>query len=243
MSSQFAKRHIRNRFAHMILPHVLDGLNSIYANAIASCKSEPELGLKTFQNLLTFIPNWDETRLLQEVDRISTASGCTYIEELMTATLLTYLRAFAEVQQSIEIEFEHPPLPRFVHETYKECARQCWSNAYLFKTNVSAEQQARNYLEIQKLLDASLDKVLDSFLPWKSIVEKYFQSPQKASPECIIPLESKSVKFEDSESEESDTEPEKLVFSDEPITFSVEEEVKPSESVELVPTEEIALAI
>lgn len=189
---QFAKKHIRNRFSLMMLPHISDGLWSVYENAMAICTKNKQLDqtLKTFQNLLTFIPKWDETRLLTEVERIQTASGCTYLEELLTATLITYLRAFASVQysatQDIEVEFERPPLPRFVHELYKMAARQCWEHAYLFKTyGVSMEQQAKNRRDIHQLLENSLDMTLDSFLPWKSIVEKYFKEPEIKKSEIV----------------------------------------------------------
>lgn len=189
---QFAKRHIRNRFSLMVLPHISEGIWSVYQNAQSICEKNRQIDqtLKTFQNLLTFIPKWDESRLNTEVERIQTASGCSYLEELLTATLITYLRAFASVQysanQDIEVEFERPPLPRFIHELYKECARQCWTHAYLFKTySTSMEQQARNRKDIDQMLDAAMDTTLDSFLPWKSIVDKYFKEPEVKKSEIV----------------------------------------------------------
>ena len=189
---QFAKKHIRNRFSLLVLPHISDGLWSVYENALSICTKNKQLDqtLKTFQNLLTFIPKWDEARLNTEVERIQTASGCTYLEEMLTATLITYLRAFASVQYSantdIEVEFERPPLPRFVHDLYKMSARQCWEHAYLFKTyGVTSEQQARNRRDITQLLENAMDAALDSFLPWKSIVDKYFKEPEIKQSEIV----------------------------------------------------------
>jgi hypothetical protein len=57
--------------------------------------------------------------LQTEVKRIIVASKCSYLEELLTGVLLTYLRAFAAIQyrstqDSIDVEFERPPLPKFV---------------------------------------------------------------------------------------------------------------------------------
>lgn len=278
---QFAKRHIRNRFSLMVLPHVNEGLWSVYENAKSVCEKNHQLDqtLKTFQNLLTFIPKWDETRLVAEVDRIHKASGCTYLEELLTGTLITYLRAFAAVQyiqskESVELEFERPPLPRFVHELYKECARQCWTHAYLFKTfGVSLEQQARNRREIEQILDASLDTVLDSFLPWKSIVDTYFKEPSVPEKHTeIVPTEMTSeeepkrgVSFKDgdvaSETEDEDDEDEEdddesvgggppLQLSEETTELVVdtlpgeEEDKDETMSVsDLVPSEELVLKL
>ena len=148
--------------------------------------------LKTFQNLLTRIPVWTDEVLQAEVKRIVAASKCSYLEELLTGVLLTYLRAFAAIQyrstqDSVEVEFERPPLPRFIHEYYKEVARRCWEHAYLFRTiGVPTEQQARNRKQIDEILDAAFDTVLDSFLPWQSIVNTYFSVQDAPAPSADV---------------------------------------------------------
>jgi hypothetical protein len=180
--SHFAKRHIRNRFSLMLLPQVSEGVWSVYDNAKTICEknNQSDQILMTFQNLLTRIPQWTDDVLQTEVKRIIAASKCSYLEELLTGVLLAYLRTFAAVQyrasqDSIEVEFERPPLGRFVHELYKEVARRCWENAFLFRTvGVRTEQQARNRQEIDRIIDTAIDTVLDSFLPWESIVTNYF---------------------------------------------------------------------
>lgn len=204
--SQFAKRHIRNRFSLMVLPHVSEGIWSVYENAKTICEKNDQLDqiLKTFQNLLTRIPVWTEEVLQAEVKRIVAASKCSYLEELLTGVLLAYLRAFAAIQyrstqDSVEVEFERPPLPRFIHEYYKEVARRCWEHAYLFRTvGVPSEQQARNRKQIDDILDSAFDTVLDSFLPWQSIVNTYFSVHDAPAPsaEVIQPTET-HVKMEE----------------------------------------------
>jgi hypothetical protein len=236
---QFAKRHIRNRFSFMVLPHISTGIWSVYDNAKDVCEKNRQLDqiLKTFQNLLTRIPVWTEDTLNAEVSRITIASKCSYLEELLTGVLLTYLRAFAAVQyrsttDSIEVEFERPPLPKFIHELYKEVARRSWEHAYLFKTiGVSSEQQARNRKDIDTIIETAIDTVLDSFLPWQSIVNTYFSAPDAsipATPDVIQPVEveteRKGVSFSESveDNEESDDEEgPRLMLSDEIVTLDV----------------------
>jgi len=260
---QFAKKHIRNRFSIMLLPHISDGIWSVYDNAKTICEKNNQTDqiLKTFQNLLTRIPIWTEDVLTTEVKRITAASKCSYLEELLTGVLITYLRAFAAVQyrstkDSIEVEFERPPLPKFVHELYKEVARRCWEHAYLFRTfGVSTEQQARNRKEIDTLLDATFDVVLDSFLPWQSIVNTYFSSPEKSqtAEDVIQPTETeteteteaevpvvpepvpevkKEVSFGGAEIREHDTDDEdedipKMQVSEEDVSLDIPEEKIP----------------
>ena len=278
--TQFAKRHIRNRFSLMVIPHVLDGVQSVYENARLICEKngQPDQILMTFQNLLTRIPEWKEDVLAAEVKRIVAASKCSYLEELLTGVLLTYLRAFAAVQfrgdkdDSVDLQFERPPLSRFIHELYKESARKCWEHAFLFRTvGVRTEQQARNRQEVTKLLDAALDTTLDSFLPWQSIVSSYFSAPSadaadasdaaaeaaeapSEAPAKVIP----SVSFSDDtddETDEEETDDEdqpKLTLSDEAadlgdLVESLDVPVvqsKPDEKVVLeVPTETLVLKL
>jgi len=235
--AQFAKRHIRNRFSLMILPHVTEGIWSVYENAKTICEKNNQTDqiLKTFQNLLTRIPVWTDEVLQAEVKRIIAASKCSYLEELLTGVLLTYLRAFAAIQyrstqDSIDVEFERPPLPKFVHEYYKEVARRSWEHAYLFRTfGVTTEQQARNRKEIDTILDTAFDTVLDSFLPWQSIVNTYFSvddTPQKAEdvipPIVPEPEPEKKVVFEDEDEGTDDDEHPKLQLSDETAVIDFE---------------------
>jgi hypothetical protein len=183
---QFAKTHLRNHLATTILPHISDGIWSIYENAHTLCEKnrEVEQTLRTFQNLLTRVSVWTDEVLRQEVERIEAASKCNYLEELLTGVFLAYMRAFAAMQyrssaDAIEIEFDKPTIDKFVHELYKQSARNAWQHAYLFKTfGVPSEQQARNRKEIEVLLESALDTVIDSFLPWKDIAKNYFKEVQ-----------------------------------------------------------------
>jgi hypothetical protein len=141
-----------------------------------------------------------------------------------------------------------------VHEYYKEVARRAWEHAYLFRTvGVSTEQQARNRKEIDVILDTAFDTVLDSFLPWQSIVNTYFSvedAPQKAEdviqpteiasapapPPTPVPAsDEKKVAFEVEESEDEDDDVgtddddhPKLQLSDETaeIDLGIEEEAE-----------------
>jgi len=238
--SHFAKRHIRNRFSLMVLPQVSEGVWSVYDNAKSICEKNNQTDqiLMTFQNLLTRIPQWTDDVLQTEVKRIIAASKCAYLEELLTGVLLAYLRTFAAVQyrasqDSIEVEFERPPLGRFIHELYKEVARRCWENAFLFRTvGVRSEQQARNRQEIDRIIDTAIDTVLDSFLPWESIVTNYFsvgdgggdaESVVSEAAPAPAPAAS-SVKFaetsdteDDDDGASQDSEPPKIQLTEEAV--------------------------
>lgn len=208
---QFAKTHLRNHLAQLVLPHVSDGIWSIYENAKTVCEKNREIDqtLKTFQNLLTRVAVWNEDVLRQETHRIELATKCEYLEELLTGVFLAYMRAFAAMQyrssaDAIEIEFDKPSLDKFIHELYKQVARGAWTHAYLFKTyGVTTEQQARNRKEINQILEDSIDTVIDSFLPWKDIAKNYFKEVQLPATETVAQT------VEDHDEEEEEDKPKK----------------------------------
>ena len=218
MSTDFVKQTMRENLGRVLIPHIADGLWSIYDNAKSACErnEQPEKTLQTFQNLLTRIPQWGEDTLRKEVDRISLASKCDYIEDLLLGVFVSYIRAFASLQQAetthVNIEFDRPSLSKFIHSFYNAAARKSWSNAYLFKTiGVSSEQQARNRRDIETLLEATMSEVVDSFIPWRDISKAYFQAREEARPARTptpAPSPAKPVTFGMSEVKEFETDDE-----------------------------------
>jgi hypothetical protein len=200
MSTEFVKQTMRDNLTRTLVPHVADGLWSVYDNAKTACErnNQPEKILQTFQNLLTGIPKWNTDTLDKEVDRIAEASRCDYMEDLLLGVFVSYIRAFASLQQSeathVNIEFQRPSLSKFIHAYYIAVARKCWTSAYLFKTTgISSEQQARNRREIETLLEGTVGEVIDSFIPWREVSKAYFHAKEEAATVSKPP----PVKFED----------------------------------------------
>jgi hypothetical protein len=206
-----------------LVPHIADGLWSIYDNAKTACErnQQPEKTIQTFQNLLTRIPQWTEDVLKKEVERISIASKCDYMEDLLLGVFVSYIRAFASLQQTeaqrVNIEFDRPSIEKFIHTFYILAARKSWSTAYLFKTiGVSSEQQARNRRDIETMLESVMNEVIDSFIPWKKISQAYFHArEEEASAPAPAPApapvtfgEPEVREFEKEEEEESEDEEE-----------------------------------
>ena len=223
MSTEFVKQTLRDNLGRVLVPHVADGLWSIYDNAKIACErnNQPEKTLQTFQNLLTRIPQWTDDTIAKEIERIAIVSKCDYIEDLLLGVFVSYIRAFASLQQvesnSVQVEFDRPSLNKFVHAMYISTARKSWSNAYLYKTiGVTGEQQARNRREIETLMEQCLHEVIDGFIPWKDISRAYFQArsdpvaapkPPPAAPKPSLSFGGdETVEFETDDEEEDEEE-------------------------------------
>lgn len=231
------KQTLRENLAHVLVPHVADGLWSVYDNALKACErnGQPEKTLQTFQNLLTRIPQWSDEILEKEVERIAIASKCDYIEDLLLGVFVSYIRAFASLQQAdathVNIDFERPSLSKFVHTFYKLAARKSWSAAYLFKTiGVSSEQQARNRRDIETMLETAMTEVIDAFIPWREISKAYFHARESAPAPAPSPEPPKpSLQFaETNHVHEFETDDEETEDEDEeaPPKITLGEDVK-----------------
>lgn len=254
MSTEFVKQSLRENLSRVLVPHIADGLWSIYDNALKACErnGQPEKTLQTFQNLLTRIPQWTDEILEKEVERIAIASKCDYIDDLLLGVFVSYIRAFASLQHTdathVNIDFDRPSVSKFIHSFYRSAARKSWSAAYLFKTiGVSYEQQARNRRDIETMLDGVMSEVIDSFIPWREISKAYFHARESApdpapapapAPKPALQFEEKpdvhefETDNEESEDEEDEEEvPPKLTLGED-VKLDLDDEDEDKASVD-----------
>jgi len=224
-----AKTQLREHLSSLLVPRLAEGFWSIQASAQQLCERNAQLDqvIRTFQNMVTKIPEWSESTIIDEVERIITVSKCGYMDDLLMGVFLSYMKSFASLQykghsSQVKIEFERPNVSKFIHELYKHSARKIWQSAFLFKTlSVSTEQQARNRQEVEQLIYKTLDEVIRGFLPWEVIAKSYFtEAPTQDAPPP--PPASKAVLFEDIPS--SDDESEEEEQEDKPRTLHVLDE-------------------
>lgn len=249
--TEIVKTSLRTHMGTLLIPHISDGFWSIQSAASELCtrNGTPDQVIRTFQNMLTKIPEWSDITLSTEVERIQKITKCSYFDDLLMGVFISYMKSFASLQQSssdeISIEFDRPTLAKFVHEIYTQSARKLWQVAYLFKTaGVSPEMQSRARQEVETIIDQCLEQVIHNFLPWESITKKYFGTsvpvPAEPEPEPIVE-EKKSVSFGEVDEEEEEVPP-PLTITEEEATLDVEEEeVDPMKELERKAEETLVL--
>jgi hypothetical protein len=241
--TEFAKTHLRDHLSSLLVPHIAEGFWSIYSSSKELCErtKQPDQILRTFQNMLTKIPDWTDSTLSTEVERIQKVTRCTYMDDLLMGVFIAYMKSFANLHYSgsskeIQIDFERPSLAKFIHELYIHSARKLWQTAYLFRTvGTTTEEQARNRKEIEQVIGLCLEGVIRGFLPWESIAKRYFAQPEpqdvlkaverdEEEEEEESPVaEKKSVTFGGDDSESEDEGPPKLLISEEEATLDIPE--------------------
>jgi hypothetical protein len=247
--TESVKTHLREHLSGLLVPPVSEGFWSIYTSSKQLCESNGQIDqiLRTFQNMLTRIPEWSDSTLTTEVERIIKITKCNYIDDLLMGVFISYMKSFASLHyrgssSQIKIEFERPNFTKFIHELYKHSARKIWQVAYLFKTvGVTAEQQARNRQDIDKIVGDCIEQVIRAFLPWEQIAKNYFvETPV----EQTVPLSgTKSVMFEDldddetsdeEEEEEEEVERPKMVLSTQAESIEIKEFDAPKDESKVV---------
>jgi hypothetical protein len=234
--SEFAKTHLSDHLRSLIVPPIAEGFWSIHKSSKELCErnNQNDQILRTFQNMLTKIPEWSDSTLATEVERIEKVTKCTYLDDLIMGVFISYMKSFASLHHrvsnsEVEIDFDRPSLALFVHALYIHSARKLWQTAYLLNTDVPAEVHARNRQEIEKNIGLCLDQVIREFLPWKAITKKYFANEPSTSvappvaedvDEPSDEDETKNVTFENDDSEDEQL---KLKISDEDAVLDIPE--------------------
>jgi len=231
--ADFAKTHLRDHLLNLLVSPIAEGFWSIHASAKELCdrNGQPDQVLRTFQNMLTKIPDWSETTLTTELERLVKATKCTYMDDLLMGVFISYMKSFASIHYKgasahVNVDFERPSMTKFIHEVYIQSARQLWQVAYLFKiTGVANEQQARNRNDILTSIRNTIERVIQSFLPWESIAKQF--SAHEAAVGVVEEEEKKRVVFQeesdDEDEDEEDDAPKPLQLSDDIAVIDVEE--------------------
>ena len=136
------------RLMNILSGHIIDGFRSIFNEAIEICEKndEPEKYLMTFQNYLSRIPNWNQTIIDNECNRIKHSSKCDYLEDLITCVHVIQLKILSCVRtnnQNKKIDIDIPNFNHFLHTLYINIARKLYSNIYLFQVDSSPLEQQK----------------------------------------------------------------------------------------------------
>jgi hypothetical protein len=95
-----SKNEWGSRLLTILTPHIIDGLKSIFEEAVKLCRDNGEMDkyLMTFQNFITRIPKWNTNIILMEKNRIVEKSGCGYLEDLITCVHIIQLKLLSAIR-------------------------------------------------------------------------------------------------------------------------------------------------
>ena len=173
-----SKNEWGSRLLTILTPHVVDGLKSIFDEAVKLCRDNNEMDkyLMTFQNFITRIPKWNPTIIETERKRIVEKSGCNYLEDLVTCVHIIQLKLLTAIrvgQKQRKIDVSIPKIDDFIHKVYINVARKVYKNVYLFEINIPPLQVQKHFRELETIVQECILNTVRDSIPVESILQAY----------------------------------------------------------------------
>ena len=173
-----SKNEWGSRLLTIITPFVIEGLKSIFEEALKLCKENNELDkyLMTFQNFISRIPQWNTGIIEIERQRIVDKSGCGYLEDLVTCVHIIQLKLLSAMrvgQKQKKIDVNIPKLDDFIHKIYVNVARKIYKNVYLFEINIPPLQTQKNFREVEIIVQECILNTVRDSIPVETILRAY----------------------------------------------------------------------
>ena len=166
------------RLINILTPVTIQGVKSIFEEAHNLCRENDEMDkyLMTFQTFLSRVPKWNNTIIETERKRIVEASGCSYLEELITCVHVIQLKTLTCVrvgQKQKKVDIDVPSVDDFIHKVYINVARKIYTNIYLFEKNIAPLQVQKHNRELELIIkECIMNSVRDS-IPVETILRAY----------------------------------------------------------------------
>jgi hypothetical protein len=173
-----AKNEYSANLVNILTPLLIQGLQSIFKEACSLCKDNDEHDkyLMTFQNFLTRVPKWNQELIDNETKRIIQQSKCNYLEDLLTCVHITQLKVLTSIRVATKqkkIDIDIPKISDFIHKVYIKCARKCYSNVYLFETDIEPLTQQKNFRECETICKECILNTIRDSMPVEKILRAY----------------------------------------------------------------------
>ena len=173
-----------SRLVNTMTPAIIDGMKSIYNESLQLCieNDEEDKYLMTFQTFLSRIPQWNETIIKTERERIEKTTNCSYLEELITCVHVVQLKALTCVrvgQKQKKVDIDIPSSDGFVHKVYINSARKVYTNIYLFEKDIPPLDIQKNSRELELIIKESILNSIRDTMPIDKILLAYMDETEE----------------------------------------------------------------
>lgn len=176
------------RLVSILTPLIISGFRSIFDEAWKLCRENDEESkyLMTFQNFIARITKWNPSMIKDETNRIKEASGCGYLEELVTCVHIIKLKALTCAragQKQKKVSVNIPQLEDFLHKVYINTARKIYTNVYLFDKNCQPLQIQKHNRELETIIKECILLTIRDSIPVEGILRAYLDETQETDVE------------------------------------------------------------
>jgi hypothetical protein len=228
-----AKQEYTKQLCNVIKPVVYETIFDIYTHVVERTNDMDNI-LIEFQDALKDIPRWNADVITENVDNV--LLNCTFFNDLLSVVFLSNVRILSAVRMNNsgkkKIKIVVPTNEKFIHEIFKNVAKNIYNNPYLYSIKKYDGNVTNNISEVFELINLTIEDTIRNLLPFQNIIESYVRQPEDEE-EDIEELEDIQEDIqEDCVDEPVKHEPSTSMVNTNPIEdFEVEENVETNDKV------------
>ena len=165
-----AKKELLNQLSSTILPSALDCMDSLYAES--KVETQGRNTLKTFQEKLAKIPQWNNYQIDTEVGKcVDRCGGC--LDEMTAACFVATVKIISSVRlskDSRKVSLKIPTNDVFVLGVYTNVAKRIYEDPYIYQEVISRNDRRKDLL---KRMDGVVEETVKEMLPINQILKTY----------------------------------------------------------------------
>ena len=167
------KIHYTKELIDKCTPIFKQGFKYIFSHSKKKTPLNKHL-LKTFQEHVEKIPNWNSMIILKEFDRFKINSNCQWLDKLIRAAFVAEFKVASN--NNDEMKLDIPKSQDFIHFCYVEIARQLWKKPQIMFDGFSNDIRKLYESELDKIIHTSILKVIKDMLPLEKLINNYLKS-------------------------------------------------------------------
>ena len=176
-----AKKEYTKQLVSYLSPAIYDELYGLWKNAVERNDKAP---LRQYQELLETIVDWDESKRIVVTDRCIEKSGCSFIDDLLTAVFVAHTKVLMSIKNKSKVDsykLQVPTSNRFVYDCIVHCARDFWKSPYLFYQNeaenkITKVQIQKNLRMAESMVKDAISDTVRGLLPIKDVLENVLET-------------------------------------------------------------------
>ena len=187
------KNEFIDRLDKTLSPSILEGIYSIYNNIKSKNKVHKYI-LKEFQQELANTPDWSQSIINGEFDRIKNNSKCTWLDDLIknifmvNAEILSITSNEETKQDKLTISLPSPQM--FIHKCYVNVARHIWKNPQLCYHKLLNSQIIENKNKVRDIVNSCIKDTLAEIMPLEEFI-LFKNNDDNKSISSIVPADIK----------------------------------------------------
>ena len=169
-----AKQEYTRQLCNVVKPVVYESIFNTYTEVVTNTENIDNV-LIEFQEALKQIPKWNSDVIAEHVNAV--LDSCSFFNDLLSVVFLSNVRILSAVRMNHsgkkKIKIVVPTNDKFVHEVFKNVAKNIYNDPYLFSIKRYNGNVTNNIREVFDVIDVTVRDTIRGLLPFQNIIESY----------------------------------------------------------------------